>query len=120
LLIEPQSVCCGSHYSRGSGRSTIALALNTVTNDPCTRWTSYSMRPEPLIQKLFAIERAIGHTSPAALRAMVIDAQETALRLDLDNLHNIESIRRSAEKRQLANLRQFVNPDDDSDFPWSA
>lgn len=89
-------------------------------DDRCTRWTSYPMRPEPLIQKLFAIERAIGHTSPAALRAMVIDAEETALRLDLDNLHNIESIRRSAEKRQLANLRQFVNPEDDSDFPWSA
>jgi hypothetical protein len=58
------------------------------------------MRPEPLIQKLFAIERAIGSVQPAQLRAMVVDAEEAALRLDLDNLHCIDELhRRLAECR---------------------
>ena len=50
------------------------------------------MHPEPLIQKLFAIERAIGNVQPAQLRAMVVDAEEAALRLDLDNLHSIDEL----------------------------
>jgi hypothetical protein len=58
------------------------------------------MRPETLIQKLFAIERAIGNASPAALRAMVIDAQETALRMDLDNLHEMDGLRRRPDKNR--------------------
>jgi hypothetical protein len=61
------------------------------------------MKPEPLIQKLFAIERAIDNTSPAELRAMVIDAQETVLRMDLERLQDIEHIRHRLEMRQLDN-----------------
>ena len=44
------------------------------------------MISEPLIQKLFAIERAIGQVPPAALRAMVIEAEEAALRMELDSV----------------------------------
>ena len=77
------------------------------------------MTPEPLIQKLFAIERAIGHMTPAALRALVIDAQETALRMDLDNLHDIDTLRRRLEAHEAA-LLQRVIPIDDSEFYRSA
>lgn len=52
------------------------------------------MQPEPLIQKLFAIERAIGRVQPALLRAMVVDAEEAALRMDLDNLRSIDELHR--------------------------
>jgi len=73
------------------------------------------MKPASLIQKLFAIERAIANECPpATLRAMVIDAQETALQLDLENLHDIETIRRGMEKRQLERLRyDRIDEDDD-------
>jgi len=64
------------------------------------------MRPETLIQKLFAIERAIGNASPAALRAMVIDAQETALRMDLDQLHDIDGTRRRIDNHRGSALRE--------------
>jgi hypothetical protein len=77
------------------------------------------MRPEPLIQKLFAIERAIGTIPPAALRAMIIDAQETALRMELENLHDIDTLRRRLETREAALLRR-ATPIDDSEFYRSA
>lgn len=73
------------------------------------------MKPASLLQKLFAIERAIeSNCPPAALRAMVIEAQETALQLDLDNLHDIETIRRGMERRQLERLR-YARLDGDDD-----
>ena len=62
-----------------------------------------AMKPEPLIQKLFAIERAIDHTSSAELREMVIEAQEVVLRMDLERLEDIEHIRRRLEMRRLDN-----------------
>lgn len=57
------------------------------------------MKPDPLIQKLFAIERAIGHTAPGALRLMVIEAEESALQLELEllnTLHRLENLKRIA------------------------
>jgi hypothetical protein len=70
------------------------------------------MKPEPLIQKLFPIERAIGHMTPAALRVMVIDAQETALCMDLENLHDIDTLRRRLEAQQGAQSRPTAALDD--------
>ena len=65
------------------------------------------MHPEPLIQKLFAIERAIGQVSPATLRAMVIDAEEAALRLELDSLCSIDQLRpRDANDTARSGLRR--------------
>lgn len=81
------------------------------------------MKPEPLIQKLFAIERAIGNTSNSHLRALVIEAQETALRMEIENLEDIEAIRRSLEERQIAKLRYYLTSadcEDDEPFPRSA
>ena len=57
------------------------------------------MHPEPLIQKLFAIERAIDRVPPAQLRAMLVDAEEAALRMDLDNLHRIDELHRRLNQR---------------------
>ena len=57
------------------------------------------MKPEPLIQKLFAIERAIGRVQPAQLLEMVVDAEETALRLDLENLHSIDELHKRLDER---------------------
>ncbi|HEX4310079.1 MAG TPA: hypothetical protein VHZ25_08615 [Acidobacteriaceae bacterium] len=74
------------------------------------------MKPEPLIQKLFAIERAIGHTTPAALRAMVIEAQETALRMDLENLHDIDTLRRRLESHEAGLLRRTIPIDDSASY----
>jgi len=78
------------------------------------------MRPEPLIQKLFAIERAIGIAAPGVLRAMVIDAQETALRMDLENLHEFDAIRRRLGADQEMDLRVSEVPDEESGFSRSA
>jgi hypothetical protein len=78
------------------------------------------MTPEPLIQKLFAIERAIGIATPGVLRAMVIDAQETALRMDLDNLHEIDAIRRRLGADQEVDFRVSEIPDEESGFSRSA
>ena len=44
------------------------------------------MGSEPLIQKLFALERAVGKVSSATLRTMIIDAEEAALALDRELL----------------------------------
>jgi hypothetical protein len=72
------------------------------------------MKPASLIQKLFAIERAIDNNCPpATLRAMVIEAQETALQLDLENLNDIETIRRRMETRRLDRLRYERGDGDD-------
>ena len=57
------------------------------------------MKPDPLIQKLFAIERAIGHTAPGALRLIVIEAEKSALQLGLEllnTLHRLEDLKRVA------------------------
>jgi hypothetical protein len=78
------------------------------------------MTPEPLIQKLFAIERAIGTTTPGVLRAMVIDAQETALRMDLDNLQEIDAIQRRFGADQEMDLRVFEVPNEETGFSRSA
>ena len=40
------------------------------------------MQPEPLIQKLFALERSIESATPSHLREMVVEAQECALAMD--------------------------------------
>jgi len=78
------------------------------------------MKPEPLIQKLFAIERAIGIASSAVLRTMVIDAQETALRMDLESLREIDAIGRRLGTNQKMELHAFEVPDEESDFSRSA
>ncbi|HVT98732.1 MAG TPA: hypothetical protein VHE33_14610 [Acidobacteriaceae bacterium] len=57
------------------------------------------MQTEPLIQKLFAIERAIGRVQPAQLRAMVIEAEEAALRMELDNYRSIEELQLRLRER---------------------
>lgn len=45
-----------------------------------------AMGSEPLIQKLFALERAVGKVSNVALRAMIIEAEEAALAMDREIL----------------------------------
>lgn len=50
------------------------------------------MRPDPLIQKLFAIERAIGSSDPETLRAMVIDAEESAIEAELQFIHTLHRL----------------------------
>jgi len=60
------------------------------------------MHPETLIKKLFAIERAIGNASAAQLRAMVIEAQEAALRMELDNLRGIGYERHNPDARSVS------------------
>jgi hypothetical protein len=57
------------------------------------------MRPDPLIQKLFAIERAIGHSDLSTLRSMVIEAEESALQLELELL---EALRRLDTPKRAA------------------
>jgi hypothetical protein len=52
------------------------------------------MKPDSLIQKLFAIERAIGNSDPEALRAMVIDAEESALAMELESLRTWRKLER--------------------------
>lgn len=47
------------------------------------------MGSEPLIQKLFELERAIGKVSNIALRAMIIEAEEAALALDREILQRL-------------------------------
>lgn len=47
------------------------------------------MGSEPLIQKLFALERAVGKVENAALRAMIIDAEEAALAMDRELLSRL-------------------------------
>jgi len=44
------------------------------------------MGSEPLIQKLFALERAVGKVGNATLRAMIIEAEEAALAMDREIL----------------------------------
>ena len=78
------------------------------------------MKPEPLIQKLFALERAIGIASSAVLRTMVIDAQETALRMDLENLHEIDAIRRRLGAAQEIDPRARDFPEQETGFSRSA
>ena len=74
------------------------------------------MKPEPLIKKLFAIERAIDQASAATLRALVIEAQEIALQLDLENLHDIEAIRRHMEQRRVGQLEHDAADSDDTEL----
>jgi hypothetical protein len=57
------------------------------------------MRPDPLIQKFFAIERAIGYSDLSTLRLMVIEAEESALQLELD-LHR--ALRRQDAPKRAA------------------
>jgi hypothetical protein len=52
------------------------------------------MGPDLLIQKLFAIERAIGSSDPETLRAMVIDAEESALEAELHFLRTLRKLER--------------------------
>ena len=75
------------------------------------------MKPEPLIQKLFAIERAIGLVPPAALRAMIVDAQESALRLELDNLHSMDDLRRRLDGRRACDAGELFPSSDSYDLP---
>jgi hypothetical protein len=44
------------------------------------------MGSEPLIQKLFALERAVGKVGNTTLRAMIIEAEEAALAMDREIL----------------------------------
>jgi hypothetical protein len=44
------------------------------------------MGSEPLIQKLFALERAVGKVGNATLRVMIIEAEEAALAMDREIL----------------------------------
>jgi hypothetical protein len=47
------------------------------------------MGSEPLIQKLFALERAVGKVDPTALLAMIIEAEEAALALDREMMQRL-------------------------------
>lgn len=78
------------------------------------------MKPEPLIQKLFAIERAIGKVRPAVLRTMIIDAQESALRLELDSLHSMDQVRQRLDQRRSAESGEQNWPPLQSNLPRSA
>lgn len=49
------------------------------------------MGSEPLIQKLFALERAVGKVDNAGLRAMIIDAEEAALAMDREILQGLRA-----------------------------
>lgn len=49
------------------------------------------MGSEPLIQKLFALERAIGKVSNVTLRTMIIEAEEAALALDREMLQRLST-----------------------------
>ncbi len=49
------------------------------------------MGSEPLIQKLFALERAVGKVSNTTLRRMIIDAEEAALELDREMLQRLRA-----------------------------
>jgi hypothetical protein len=46
----------------------------------------HAMESEPLIQKLFALERAVGKVGNITLRAMIIEAEEAALAMDREIL----------------------------------
>ncbi|MGA7522443.1 MAG: hypothetical protein WBW84_08165 [Acidobacteriaceae bacterium] len=49
------------------------------------------MGSEPLIQKLFALERAVGHVGNTALLAMIIEAEEAALAMDREILSRLRA-----------------------------
>lgn len=70
------------------------------------------MSTDPLIQQLFAIERALGYVTKEELRAMIIDAQEAALENEIRNLREIESLRqRLEEKHRFQMARLFRSKD---------
>lgn len=73
------------------------------------------MKTDPLIQQLFAIERALGCVTNDQLRAMIIDAQEAALEYEVRNLHEIETLRQRLEATPDARpftVRRFLHSDD--------
>ncbi|HEY1810054.1 MAG TPA: hypothetical protein VGG42_15930 [Acidobacteriaceae bacterium] len=49
------------------------------------------MGSEPLIQKLFALERAVGKVDNNRLRAMIVDAEEAALAMDREILAGLHA-----------------------------
>jgi hypothetical protein len=55
------------------------------------------MKPESVIQQLFAIERSIGYVTKDELRSMVIEAQETALAAETSTVREIEVLRHRLE-----------------------
>lgn len=59
------------------------------------------MASEPLIQKLFALERAVGKVSDATLRMMIIEAEEAALAMDREALARLRG--------EEAGLRAMTN-----------
>lgn len=50
-----------------------------------------AMGSEPLIQKLFALERAVGQVDNIRLRAMIIEAEEAALAMDREILDRLRT-----------------------------
>jgi hypothetical protein len=112
------SVCSKSTVLTCLGAARIAFCC--LHDDSALAFPRLLMKAEPLIQKLFAIERAIGIAAPGVLRAMVIDAQETALRMDLDSLQEIDAIRLRLGANQETDLRASEVPDEESGFPRSA
>ena len=49
------------------------------------------MGSEPLIQKLFALERAVGKVDNIVLRSMIIEAEEAALAMDREILARLSA-----------------------------
>jgi len=70
------------------------------------------MYSNSLIRQLFAIERAIGSVPQEQLRAMVVEAQETALEGELRNLREIETFRDRLGGSQRFSFRRFLYSDD--------
>lgn len=64
------------------------------------------MKPESLLQQLFAIERSIGYVTKDELRAMVIDAQEAALAAEVRTVREIEVLRQRLEQSRPAGLQR--------------
>jgi hypothetical protein len=76
------------------------------------------MKPATLVQQLFAIERAIPHSDPVTLRAMVIEAQEAALRMDGELSASLRESLQQQNRERFPQHRIFSPqyPEDDAVF----
>jgi hypothetical protein len=58
------------------------------------------MNTTPLLEKLIEVERALQHKNYVAARALVMQAEECVLKMDLDIIHaQSEKLRRAAYSR---------------------